>query len=63
MTADDTPQQLGRLIGELLRDVAGRVGAFHQSYRYQKLPGGDHTAPGDCRATLALLRKMAGDGD
>lgn len=32
-------------------------------YRYQKLPSGDHSALGDCRATLAVLRRMAnGDG-
>lgn len=28
-------------------------------YRFQKLPGGDHSALGDCRATLAVLEKMA----
>ncbi len=28
-------------------------------YRFQPLPGGDHTALGDARATLALLRAMA----
>lgn len=32
-----------------------------KSYRWQKLPGGDHTALGDCRATLAVLRQMAGE--
>lgn len=31
----------------------------HQDYRWQKLPGGDHTAMGDCRATLAIIRQMA----
>jgi DNA polymerase-3 subunit epsilon len=31
-------------------------------YKWQKLRGGDHTALGDCRATLALLRKMASEG-
>lgn len=31
----------------------------HGSYRWQPLPGGDHTALGDCRAALALLRRMA----
>lgn len=30
-------------------------------YRWQKLPGGDHTALGDCRATLAVLREVAGE--
>lgn len=28
-------------------------------YRNQKLPGGDHSALGDCRATLAVLERMA----
>jgi len=28
-------------------------------YRYKPLPSGDHTALGDCRATLNLIRKMA----
>jgi DNA polymerase-3 subunit epsilon len=28
-------------------------------YKWQKLRGGDHTALGDCRATLALIRTMA----
>ena len=29
-------------------------------YRWQRLPGGDHTALGDCQATLAVLRRMVG---
>jgi DNA polymerase-3 subunit epsilon len=32
---------------------------YRHSYRWQKLPGGDHTALGDCKATLKLLQKMA----
>jgi DNA polymerase-3 subunit epsilon len=28
-------------------------------YKWQRLPGGDHTAIGDCRAVLALIRQMA----
>ncbi len=32
---------------------------YDDSYRWQRLPGGDHTALGDCRATLAVLREMA----
>lgn len=32
---------------------------YHHDYRFQKLPGGDHTAIGDCRATLAVLKRMA----
>jgi DNA polymerase-3 subunit epsilon len=28
-------------------------------YKYQKLPEGDHSALGDCRATLEIIEKMA----
>ena len=28
-------------------------------YRYQRLPSGDHSAIGDCRATLKIIRAMA----
>lgn len=30
-----------------------------QSYRWPKLQGGDHSAIGDCRATLRVLQEMA----
>lgn len=33
----------------------------HGNNRWQKLPGGDHSALGDARATLAVIRKMAGE--
>lgn len=29
-------------------------------YKWQKLVGGDHSAIGDCRAVLSILKKMAG---
>jgi len=32
---------------------------YHGSYKYQRLPGGDHTAIGDCKATLELLKMIA----
>ncbi|HMO60400.1 MAG TPA: 3'-5' exonuclease [Roseiflexaceae bacterium] len=32
---------------------------YHGNYRWQRLPGGDHSALGDCRATLAVLQRMA----
>jgi len=35
----------------------------HQSYTWQKLPDGDHSALGDCQATLALIRRMAATPD
>lgn len=34
---------------------------YLKSYKWQKLPGGDHSAIGDCRSTLAIINKMAGD--
>lgn len=36
--------------------------SYHGNYRWHKLQGGDHTALGDCRATLALINKMAAAG-
>jgi DNA polymerase-3 subunit epsilon len=30
----------------------------HGNYRWQRLPSGDHSALGDCRATLQVLRKI-----
>jgi DNA polymerase-3 subunit epsilon len=38
----------------------GEWSSYHQSYRFQRLPGGDHSALGDARATLRLLKRMAG---
>lgn len=32
----------------------------YNGYRWQKLPGGDHTALGDCQACLVVLWAMAG---
>lgn len=32
---------------------------YHQDYTYQKLPAGNHSAIGDCKATLKVLREMA----
>lgn len=31
-------------------------------YKWQKLPGGDHTSLGDCRAVLEIIKQMAGLG-
>lgn len=40
------------------------VGAWNwrrENYRWQPLPGGDHSALGDARATLDVIRRMAAD--
>lgn len=33
--------------------------SYHGNYKWHKLEGGDHTALGDCFATLKLIKKMA----
>lgn len=40
----------------------GEIGQYGD-YRWQRLPGGDHSALGDCRATLEVLKRMAGEGE
>jgi len=40
-------------------EFVGEWSEWHGNYRYQRLPGGDHSAIGDCRATLKLIQKMA----
>jgi DNA polymerase-3 subunit epsilon len=55
------------LVGELapwecvMRAFAAYVGERSKrgGYKNQKLPGGDHTALGDARATLGLIERMA----
>lgn len=44
---------------ELYAEYCGEWSKYHKSYRWQKLPGGDHSALGDARACLNLLRRMA----
>ena len=34
---------------------------YHGNYRWQRLPSGDHSALGDCLATLKVLREMASE--
>jgi len=38
----------------------GETSKYHGTYRYQRLPGGDHSALSDCHACLALIKRMAG---
>jgi DNA polymerase-3 subunit epsilon len=37
----------------------GEWSSYFGSYKWQRLPQGDHTARGDCLATLELIRRMA----
>lgn len=59
----------GLLVGRYLPAWECAMGWYSQyvgepgkrgGYRNQKLPGGDHSALGDCRATLAVIQSMAG---
>lgn len=44
---------------EMYSAWVGDWSSYHGNYRWQRLPGGDHTAIGDCRATLEVLKRMA----
>lgn len=37
----------------------GEWNEYHGGWKWQKLVGGDHSALGDCRATLAAIKRMA----
>ena len=40
-------------------EFIGEWNPHHGNYRWQKLPGGDHSALGDCFATLEVIKTMA----
>lgn len=42
-------------------DFVGERTSKGSGYKRQSLPNGDHSAIGDCRATLALIQQMAAD--
>lgn len=48
---------------EMYAAWVGEWSQYHGSYRFQKLPGGDHSAAGDALACLKLMRRMAGTED
>jgi DNA polymerase-3 subunit epsilon len=41
-------------------DYVGDWNEYHQNFKWPKLAGGDHSAVGDCLATLEVIKKMAG---
>lgn len=45
---------------EQYSEWCGEWNDYYGSYKWQKLPGGDHSALGDCKATLKVIQKMAG---
>ena len=46
---------------ELYAQYYGEWSEYHGSFTWQPLEGGDHTALGDARAALKLLREMASE--
>ncbi len=55
----DFPDFRGDCVMGYYSQFVGDWNQYHQSYRWQKLPGGDHSALGDCIATLAVIKEMA----
>lgn len=54
-------QIIGRCIMLSYSKYVGQWNPLYEDFKYQRLVGGDHTAIGDCYATLALIKKMAED--
>ncbi len=44
---------------QLYSDFVGEWNDYFGSNKWQKLPGGDHTALGDCLATLEVIKYIA----
>jgi DNA polymerase-3 subunit epsilon len=44
---------------EMYAQWVGAWSRYHHNYKWQPLPGGDHSALGDCRACLRVLQMMA----
>ena len=44
---------------EMYAQLIGDWSDYFHSYRWQPLPGGNHTARGDCLVTLDLIKMMA----
>jgi len=44
---------------EMYSQYCGDWSEYHGDYRWQSLTGGDHTALGDCLATLKIIKEMA----
>lgn len=49
----------GHCAMELYAQFVGHWSSRHRSFRWHKLEGGDHSALGDCLATLEVIKEMA----
>jgi DNA polymerase III subunit epsilon len=55
----DAPTIKGECVMQWYSQFCGEWNDYRGSYRWQKLPGGDHSAVGDCKATLRVIKGMA----
>jgi DNA polymerase III subunit epsilon len=55
----DAPNLRGECVMLWYSQYIGEWDDRRRSYRWQKLTGGDHSALGDCNATLDLIKQMA----
>lgn len=46
---------------ELYAAWVGEWNDYRGSFKWQRLPAGDHSSMGDCLSTLKLIKKMAGE--
>lgn len=55
----ELPNSPARCIMLMYAEFLGMWNDYHGNYRWPKLYGGDHTAVGDCKATLEVIKEMA----
>jgi DNA polymerase III subunit epsilon len=54
-----SPSITGECVMQWYSQFVGNWNEYRQSYKWQKLTGGDHSAIGDCLATLKVIKQMA----
>jgi DNA polymerase III subunit epsilon len=55
----DYPTVKGECVMQWYSQFCGEWNDYRGSYGWQKLPGEDHSAIGDCKVTLAVIKGMA----
>jgi DNA polymerase III subunit epsilon len=55
----DYPTVKGECVMQWYSQFVGEWNDYRGGYRWQKLPGGDHSAIGDCKATLEVIKGIA----
>jgi DNA polymerase III subunit epsilon len=55
----DAPTIKGECVMQWYSQFCGEWNDYRSGYHWQNLPGGDHSAIGDCKATLQVIKGMA----